>query len=131
MLIALTLTIWILLYVRRVREQMSKRIHPQKLASRTQVQALLNDDSAANNFSNLLEMPVLFYVLVALVLATDTAPGVLTLLAWVFVGLRIAHSMIHVTYNKVLHRFYVYVAGGLTLWSAWAVFAWQQMGAAA
>lgn len=119
------------MYLRRVREQMTKRIHPQKLASRAKVQALLSDDSAANNFNNLLEMPVLFYTLVALIIALGTTPGVISLLAWVFVGLRVVHSIIHITYNTVLHRFYVYVASGFTLWVAWAVFAWQQLVATA
>ena len=119
------------MYLRRVREQMTKRIHPQKLSSRAKVQALLSDDSAANNFNNLLEMPVLFYVLVALIIALDTTPGVISLLSWFFVGLRVVHSIIHITYNTVLHRFYVYVASGFTLWIAWAVFAWQQLAATA
>ena len=35
------------------------------------------------------------------------------LLAWAFVALRIVHSAIHCSYNKVIHRFYAYVAGSM------------------
>ena len=44
-------------------------------------------------------------------------------LAWLFVALRIVHSAIHCTYNKVIHRFYAYLAGGSVLWVLWAVLA--------
>ena len=61
----------------------------------------------------------------ALIVAVQTAQvGVLTLsLAWAFVALRVLHSAIHCTYNKVIHRFYVYFAGGVMLWVLWAVLA--------
>ncbi|MEL6300032.1 MAG: MAPEG family protein [Pseudomonadota bacterium] len=127
-LLGLTFAVWILLYLRRVREMKAKRIHPQKVASRADAQRLLEDTSASNNFQNLLEMPLLYYALVALVIATDTAPGIIRLLAWAFVALRIVHSVIHVTYNTVLHRFWVYFVSSVMLWSAWGVFVWRQLG---
>jgi hypothetical protein len=62
---------------------------------------------------------VLFYL--ALVVAALTAQvHALTLgLAWAFVVLRVVHSAIHCSYNKVMHRFYAYVAGGLVLFALW------------
>jgi hypothetical protein len=44
-------------------------------------------------------------------------------LAWGFVGLRVLHSAIHCSYNRVWHRFYAYLAGGLVLWALWGVLA--------
>jgi hypothetical protein len=44
-------------------------------------------------------------------------------LAWLFVALRIVHSAIHCGYNKVMHRFQAYFAGGVALWLLWAVLA--------
>jgi hypothetical protein len=41
-----------------------------------------------------------------------------------FVVLRIAHSCIQCTYNKVMHRFYAYLTGGLVLWTLWGVLAY-------
>jgi hypothetical protein len=44
-------------------------------------------------------------------------------LAWAFVALRVVHSAIQCTYNRVWHRFYAYLAGGLVLWTLWGVLA--------
>ena len=46
-------------------------------------------------------------------------------LAWVFVLLRCAHSFIQVTYNRVMHRFRVYLLGLVCVFTMWAVFAVQ------
>ena len=46
--------------------------------------------------------------------------AVVLALAWTFVALRVLHSAIHCSYNKVMHRFYAYVAGGAVLWLLWA-----------
>ena len=77
----------------------------------------------SNAFHNPLELPVLFYVLVAFVLITRTADTVLLLLAWAFVALRLVHAWIHVTHNNVIRRFYVYIAGAVVLMVMWAVLA--------
>lgn len=77
----------------------------------------------SNAFHNQLELPVLFYVLVAFVIITRTADTVLLLMAWAFVALRLLHAWIHVTHNNVIRRFYVYIAGGVVLIGMWVVFA--------
>jgi len=33
---------------------------------------------------------------------------------------------VHCTYNRVLHRFALYVAGAMVLWILWAYLAWHQ-----
>jgi hypothetical protein len=101
-----------------------ERIHPQSVATSAQATAKLTDSRAADNFRNLFELPVLFYL--ALVVAAQAglaSTGVLAL-AWLFVALRYVHSWIQCTYNKVMHRFYAYVAGGLVLWTLWGVLAY-------
>jgi len=120
---ALTLVVWLHMYFRRIAQMQRERIHPQAVATSSQSSARLTDSAAADNFRNLFELPVLFYV--ALVVAAQTAQvtAVTLALAWLFVALRIAHSAIHCTYNKVIHRFYVYVAGGAVLWILWGVLA--------
>ncbi len=120
---ALTFAVWLYMYFRRVAQMKRERIHPQAVATSAQATARLTDSSAADNFRNLFELPVLFYL--AIVLAAQTAQvDPLTLgLAWAFVALRIAHSAIQCTYNKVIHRFYVYVSGGVALWLLWGVLA--------
>ena len=57
-----------------------------------------------NAFKNQLELPVLFYVLIAFILITSVGDVLLLALAWVFVALRVIHAYIHMTSNIVLLR---------------------------
>jgi hypothetical protein len=118
-MVGLTAAVWVKLYADRLGEMRAKRIDPQALAS-ARATAQLERPQAAENFRNLFEVPVLFYVLcAALVLTGGSTPGFVTA-AWAYVALRIVHSLIHVTYNRVTHRFLVYVASTLLLFGTWA-----------
>ena len=55
----------------------------------------------ANSFRNQLEMPLLFYLVCTLALITRTVDHVFLYLAWTYVGLRIVHAAIHLTFNYV------------------------------
>ena len=71
------------------------------------------------NYMNLLELPVLFYVacLTLYVVGKVDAWGVG--LAWAFVALRIAHSIVHLTYNHVFHRMRFFAASVFVLVALW------------
>ena len=58
----------------------------------------------SRNYHNLLELPVLFYAGCLGAYAADLVSPPLVTLAWVFVALRLVHTVIHVTYNHVWHR---------------------------
>jgi hypothetical protein len=122
-MVALTFVVWLRMYLTRIAQMKRERIHPQAVATSAQAAAKLTDSCAADNFRNLFELPVLFYL--ALVVAAQTGQvGVATLiLAWAFVALRVMHSAIHCSYNKVIHRFYTHLAGGVVLWILWGVLA--------
>ncbi len=77
----------------------------------------------ANNYQNQLELPVLFYALIALALASGAADRVLVGGAWLFVATRLAHAGIHVGGNNVLRRFQAFAAGVLVLAALWLYFA--------
>lgn len=66
-------------------------------------------------FMNLVEVPVLFYALVAFYLLTGNASTLALALAWLYLALRIAHSLIYLTYNNVVHRFAVFAASNLVV----------------
>jgi hypothetical protein len=74
-------------------------------------------------FQNQFELPVLFYVLVALALPLRQMDLILVILSWVFVVLRLVHAYIHTGSNDVPNRFYVYAAGALVLLIMWVIFA--------
>lgn len=77
----------------------------------------------ANCFHNQLELPMLFYVLVALILVTSTNSFIFVLLAWIFVLARLVHAYIHAGYNDVWHRGTTMGVGSLTLLAMWVIFA--------
>jgi len=77
----------------------------------------------ANCFSNQFEIPVLFYVLIALALPLRHADLVIVILSWVFVVTRFAHAGIFVTSNDVRTRSLAWFAGVLVLFAMWVYFA--------
>lgn len=120
---ALTFVVWWRMFFMRVGQMKRERIHPQAVATSAQAAQRLTDSRAADNFRNLFELPVLFYLALVVAAATGQVSVATLILAWAFVALRIVHSAIQCSYNKVMHRFYAYVAGGLVLWTLWAVLA--------
>lgn len=74
-------------------------------------------------FSNQFEIPVLFYVLIALGLPLRKIDLVLVLLSWVFVVTRFAHAGIFVTSNNIRHRASAWLAGVIVLLAMWLYFA--------
>jgi len=71
------------------------------------------------NFMNLLETPVLFYVACITLYAIGKVDAWALGLAWLYVALRVAHSLVHLTYNKVIHRLRVYAASIVALMALW------------
>ena len=122
-MVALTIAVWLRMYAARIGEMKRERIHPQAVATSTQMAARLTDTRAADNFRNLFELPVLFYMALVVAALTSQVNGVTLGLAWGFVALRIVHSLIHCGYNKVMDRFRTYLFGCLVLWALWAVLA--------
>ncbi|MEG3154775.1 MAPEG family protein [Sphingomonas sp. RB1R13] len=76
------------------------------------------DDKAqwkAHNYIHLMEQPTLFYAIVfALILMGQELPFN-TMLAWGYVGLRIAHSIVQATWNRILVRFILFALSSLCL----------------
>jgi len=121
-LVALTAAVWVRLYIDRIGEMNEKNIDPQRLATSSAAAQTLRQVQASDNLRNLFEVPVLFYALCALVVATGLESPVLVFGAWGYVALRCAHSYIHITYNRVIHRFWVYAVSTVLLFALWAVF---------
>jgi len=69
----------------------------------------------ADNYNNLLEQPTIFYA-VALTLAfLNAGSGLNAVLAWLYVVLRIAHSLVQALMNKVMIRFALFAAASIVL----------------
>ncbi|GAB2655911.1 MAPEG family protein [Arenimonas aestuarii] len=118
---ALTFVVMGRMGAERLGQLARERIHPQAVATSAQMAARLKDSRAADNFRNLFELPVLFYLALVVGVQMDLASPLTVGLAWAFVALRVVHSAIHCSYNKVRHRFLAYVSGGLVLVVLWGV----------
>ena len=123
-LVALTFVVAVVMYRRRIGEMVRERIHPQSVALSAQVAQRLSDSRASDNYRNLFELPVLFYFGIAVAAAAGVRDPYVLALAWTFVGLRITHSAIQCSYNKVMHRFRVFLAGMAVLALLWIRLAW-------
>ena len=73
-------------------------------------------------FSNQFELPVLFYVLTILAMATRHADLLFVLMAWVFVTLRVLQALVHVTSNRVRVRGSLFGASAIVLLIMWVIF---------
>lgn len=76
-----------------------------------------------NCFANQFELPVLFYVLIAIALPLRRADLFIVLMSWVFVVTRFAHAGVFVTSNDVRPRSLAWFAGVLVLAAMWLYFA--------
>jgi hypothetical protein len=76
-----------------------------------------------NCYMNQFELPLLFYVLIAIALPLRHADLVIVMLSWVFVVCRFAHAGIFVTSNDLNHRSLAWFAGVLVLLAMWLYFA--------
>jgi hypothetical protein len=76
-----------------------------------------------NCFKNQFELPLLFYILIALALPLRHADLFIVLMSWVFVVTRFVHAGIFVTSNDLNQRSLAWFAGALVLFAMWIYFA--------
>jgi hypothetical protein len=69
----------------------------------------------ARHFSNLLEVPPLFYIACIIAFVTGQQGVMVISLAWAYVALRVVHTFIHLGPNIVILRFQVFVLSVLVL----------------
>lgn len=124
-LVILTFLVGVALLASRVREMRAKRVHPQAVSTATKMAARLENVQAADNFRNLFETPVLFYALVGVAVGLGHIPSWLVLSAWTYVGLRIVHSVIHCTYNNVMHRLAAFMLAFILLVVTWVGYVFE------
>ncbi len=121
-LAVLTVLVGIRMLSTRLGEMRSRKIHPQKVSLSAERAQQFEDTRAADNYNHLFELPVLFYAVCAIAIATQNIPVWFPILAWLFVASRYVHSLIQCTYNKVMHRFRVFLIGFLLVLVMWIGF---------
>jgi len=123
----LTFIVWVYMYIRRIGFIKRNRIRAQDLTTPDKAAELIPApvSYSAYNFRNLLELPVLFYVLCLFLYVTSSVDEWYLIAAWLFVALRVVHSVIHCTVNIVIWRFAVYFVSALVLWFVLLRVLWQ------
>jgi hypothetical protein len=74
------------------------------------------------NYMNLLELPMLFYVGGLMYYVAGRLDQTALVVAWAYVALRAIHSVIHLTYNDVIHRLTVFALSNFVLMAFWLLF---------
>jgi hypothetical protein len=69
----------------------------------------------AHNYNHLMEQPTLFYAIALALALLDAGNGMNAWIAWAYVGLRIAHSIVQATFNKISVRFPLFVLSTVAL----------------
>lgn len=124
--VMLTFGILFTLGILRFRSVSNRSVHPKDYVLMTdQDQWPVMIQRLGRSFHNQLEVPMLFYLLVMLMLVTEVQDGLLLNLAWLYVGLRYLHALIHIVYNKVIHRFTVFIISCGVLVAMWFLFIFE------
>jgi len=121
-LVGLTLALLLWMALARGRALTSREISPKDIAL-GQPNWPERATQIGNCFKNQFEMPLLFYILIALALPLRHADLFIVLMSWVFVVTRFAHAGIFVTSNDVQKRSLAWLAGVLVLFAMWIYFA--------
>ena len=130
-MVLLTFGVWFTLFVQRVAHMKRNPATPEDFATGAAAKRYFEPaEMPSNNLVNLFEMPVLFYALVPLLVIAQQATAVQVVLAWLFVLLRLAHSIIHIGRGKVPVRFLVYLASCAVLLAMWIGFGIDMVAAA-
>jgi hypothetical protein len=116
-LVLWSFVMWAWLYATRVPAVIKNNVNydPRRPAQEFHAQLPAEVRWKADNYNNLMEQPTLFYA-VALALALLGAGGGLnTVLAWLYVGLRIAHSLVQAIVNVLMIRLVLFMAASVVL----------------
>jgi hypothetical protein len=112
-----TLVVWAYMYAKRIPFIQKSRLGPEQLTplefARISPPAVSNP---SDNLKNLFEIPTIFYALLLYLYVTNQVDVVYVAASWIFVALRVLHSVVHCTVNIVMLRFWLYCISTLALW---------------
>ena len=68
-----------------------------------------------HNYMHLMEQPTIFYAIVVALILMGFDAAINVWLAWAYVALRVAHSLVQATTNVVTYRFILFILASLCL----------------
>ncbi len=118
-LLAWTMVMWVWMYATRIPAMVKAGIDAKGMVGSTgaSLRAQLPDNVSwkADNYNHLHEAPTLFYAVAIVLAIIGQGDGINTTIAWAYVALRIAHSIVQATWNKVAVRFALFALSSLAL----------------
>ncbi|MGH8178836.1 MAG: MAPEG family protein [Steroidobacter sp.] len=115
-LILWTFAIWTWMYVTRIPAMRTAGIDASRIKRKDELDVLpVSVKQIADNYNHLHEQPTVFFALAIYCHLVGVADPLNVGLAWAYVGLRVAHSLIQCTFNFVPVRFLVFAASTIVL----------------
>ncbi len=118
-LAAWTMVMWFWLYGTRIPALSAAKVDPDDLVHDTTkgLDQILPPQVQwkAHNYNHLHEAPTVFYAVAIVLAIIGAGDGLNAQMAWVYVGLRIVHSIIQATINRVQLRFLVFALSSFCL----------------
>ena len=115
-----TMIMWVWMYATRIPAmQKNPDIDANRLVGATgaSLRAMLPErvNWKADNYNHLHEQPTVFYAVGIVLAIIGAGDGVPALLAWIYAGLRVIHTIVQVTANRVLVRFGLFAVSSIVL----------------
>ncbi|MGJ8669721.1 MAG: MAPEG family protein [Oceanococcus sp.] len=116
-LLAWSMLIWLWMYATRIPAivQSGMQMDPNAVNGAQMAQLPAKVRWKADNYNHLMEQPTLFYAVIAVLVLSGDSSGLSVILAWAYVGMRVAHSLLQVLLNKIEVRFGLFVLSSLLL----------------
>lgn len=116
-LVAWSMVMWTWMYITRIPAIFRARMKLDPFAPRGEQMSTLPAEVRwkADNYNHLMEQPTLFYATALALAASGRASAGAATLAWAYVGLRVAHSLVQATWNKIEVRFSLFFLSSLAL----------------
>lgn len=118
-LLAWTMVMWVWMYATRIPAMLKAGLDAKGMVGTTgaSLRAQLPDNVSwkADNYNHLHEAPTLFYAVAIVLAIIGQGDGFNTTLAWAYVALRVLHSVVQATFNKVVVRFTLFALSSLVL----------------
>jgi hypothetical protein len=118
-LLAWTMVMWVWMYATRIPAMLKVGLDAKGMVGTTgaSLRAQLPDTVSwkADNYNHLHEAPTLFYAVAIVLAIIGQGDGFNTVLAWSYVILRVLHSIVQATWNKVAVRFALFALSSLAL----------------
>lgn len=129
-LVAWSLVMWLWMYAERLPAMMKAgiKLDPTLAPSALTAGLPARVRWKADNYNHLMEQPTLFYALAFVLAISEGGEGLNAIIAWAYVALRVAHSIVQAVFNIIAVRFALFVLGttcliALTVQAALAVLA--------